>query len=364
MSAGPQQRPNNIINRISFPPTGGGLIYFTLEVRDNVIDVNPTPGGPSPIGDASTPPPLYPAMVRFSNDALEGIDALGDFPWFQTNNIVPDILSFEEKNKTVPIVSPASDEMIKHYAVWTPFEQFDQQLSTGIGSFDVYVIDTAQWMLIYNHTVTFRATTWNKTRDEALNEFRGLAGTTGYEFMNDPDLMAVDFLDNLGNPWPSLPDALTVRALAEGGGSWHVEPGTPQFVYGRRTVGYWVLNLGLVKKMLNEQNKDAKSFRFDIRMPKKNGLRWKMEAGVIPQGFNKGVSVNPTTKFPVFAQASEIVTCPDFFSLPPIKQGFGSNPNGTVDVEVFFQTKDAQGHTIPPTLTMDDATSGGGGGEG
>lgn len=356
MSAGPQQRPNNIINRISFPPTGGGLIYFMLDIKDNIAEITPT----QLEGNASTAPPLYPAVIRFGDDAKPNINALGDFPFFQTNNIVPDVLSAEEKQKTVPIESPATEDMIKHYAGWTPFEMYDQEIRTTIGSFDLYVIDTAQWMLIYNHVVTFRATAWNYTRDQALAQFQGLAGSTGYEFMNDPSLMGVDFLDNLGNPWPPLPDALTVRALAEGGGSWHVEPGHPEFAYGRRTVGYWVLNLGIVKKMLNDQNKSAKDFKFNIRMPKKNGVKWKVQAGVIPQGFNKGVQINPTTKELVFAQASEVVYCPDPFSLPPIKKGYGENPNGQIDVIVTFQGKDAQGKATPPHVELLDATNGGG----
>lgn len=342
---GPQQRFPNHIVRISFPRPGG-IVYFWYRYNYGVIN-DPAHSGQKVGSENTALTSPFDATFDFSSTLLE-LDNFGILGLYPTT-VVPDELSREIRVLNVPLVNPITLNMLKKYAVFAPPPApYDKIYATAVPAFDVYVIDTAQFTGIYNHMNTFRVTPWTWTRDQALNFFKGSGLLPG----QDPNLVGVDFLDNFGNAWPSLPNPITVNALAEGGGSWHTEPGSAGTAHGREGAGCVILNLGLLRLLVPKADRaDFKEFTFRVTIPKNAKIdEWELQASAYETGARLAFPVDAKNKpaWPDFGDAQTGIQ----------QAGAASHVDVTVKYGRFVNNV-----RVPPSVEF-STVSGGGSSEG
>lgn len=331
---GLQQQFNNIITKISF--AGGGLVVFAIKWNAGYSDDTP------PHGNLISPPAMPNIRFDFSDSNLD-IDTFNIMDQGK-HNIVPDELDKKEKDKQVPIKNPVTLDMMAHYAAWTP-EPVDTKTTTTPGKpTETWIWDLASYQLVYAHHITSRITP-PLSRDDALAQFKGLIGSTGYEGL-DPELMGViieqvfTFINGVpifpehDPPTPPSQEGWDFYAAVQPNG-WlgHLEdtPGTPG--YGRLTFGYWIMNLGLIKKLLPKKDRgDVKTLKFKIKFPDddQKGVAWEVRAAAVPFVVQKSFPIMTSPK--ADKGFLDVKKAED----PQVKTGADPKGGGEIEVEITF----------------------------
>lgn len=361
---GPQQRFPSHIVRISFPKPGG-LVYFFWRYNYAIIK-DPSSGAPptARVGTASAQLPApYDVTFDFSDSELdlENFHMFADAPYTLLGKDLPaNILS---ANPPITVVNPVTLNMLKKYAIFSPATGiYDLSLTTPVAGFDVYVVDRAQWTMTYNHHVTFSLSPV-MTKEEAINQFKSLAGTTGYEGITDTSLIGVDLTDIFGNSL-LVPSPLFFSMAAGGGWEYHTEPSGGSNAYGRESGTGMIFNLGLLKSFVKQSERGTKEYNFKMTFAKKNEMQ---AVELFAETFETGQRLN----FPVDAKKRPTWDTwfpPESFTIHPftdvngfVKLGSVAS-NQTANVKITLATTNVQGQRVPPFTEI--SLSGSGGGEG
>lgn len=235
---------------------GGGLIYFRIAQRYE-----------------SDKPKLDPLAL------VEGL------PWASFNAF--DLVGGKKDPQGSPledvdIEDPVTDQMLSKYLYWAQHEKRTvSRVTSTTPDHPFYIVDTANWTLVYDHHITSRITEI-MSEDAALAQFRGLIGSPGYEGL-DPDKMGValinpTFQEISVNP----PDAYFWGGVAAGW-AYHTEilPGNEVTTYD--DVISIIFNLEKLQRDLASGGSLPKTVEFTITPPTtigepKGRLTWWVQA--------------------------------------------------------------------------------------
>lgn len=186
---GPQQRPPSTITKISFPSLGG-LVF--LRVTSFWL------------GNKIAPQPVA------------RVEGLPWQPWniFEDRQLEDEDAKKDAKVAAEPIRNPVTALMLRRYKYWPPRPNQKLNGTQTSPSFHIFVLDKASWNLVYAGHITSRQTA-PMTRDEALAQFKGLIGSTGYEGL-DPDKMGVGVFTNTFGEYTQS----ELEAIVAGGYGW------------------------------------------------------------------------------------------------------------------------------------------------
>lgn len=235
---GPSQRfPANIV-RISFPQIGG-LVFFRVAQR----------------WDGDVVPVAAKALVKGlpwpDFDMFEVVDGVRD----------PD----GTPRDSVPVDNPVTENMLTKYRYWAQYPKVSADHNSVLPASDTYVLDEAEFTLIYNHVATGRVHPL-ATRDEALAYFRGPGLIPG----QDPDLVGVGFLTNTWQEIVVNPPSDEFWAFVAGGAAtYHIETTPPITIHKRDEAAVVVFNLAkLFKDVPNGPNgKKPAQVKFTVDLP-------------------------------------------------------------------------------------------------
>lgn len=255
--AGPAQRFNSNIIKISFPSIGG-LIWFRVAQRWEGDVVGPA-----------------------AKALVEGLP-WDDFDMFSgLHGEDPD----GTPEESVPVGNPVTDKMISKYLWWSHRTPVHNDGSVTLPSIETYVIDTANYIEIYNHTVTNRLYPV-APRDVALAYFKGPGLLPG----QDPDLVGVQlgFGDDL-----TVPSPLFFIFAAEAGWTYHIETSTGT-AHKSDDAANVIINLAkLFRDVPNDPvtGKKPAKVEFTITIPKKatsaGKLQWWIQAAAFKSKLTK-----------------------------------------------------------------------------
>lgn len=320
---GPRQRfPGNII-RITFPSIGG-MIYFRVAQRFS--------------GDIPAPTPTA---------QVEGL------PWdaFNMFNVVggkkdPD--GTPKDPESVSIDDPVTDHMLSKYLYWAqhPAKSL-ARVTNSTPPTDFFVIDTANWVLVYNHMITARQTT-PMTKEAALAQFKSLVGSPGYEDL-DPDLMGVGIFTNTGEEFTQ--DMLIEGAAINPGWSGHYETLPGSTVTETDNVASIIINTGkLFRDVPNGGDGKKPAFiDFTVRPPSnslvpsgRGRLQWWIQAEAFKDSITKPEDGGPKYSegerrdFPVRDTSSPVSGIPSAttrnLDIPDVTRAWVDFPNDTSDI--------------------------------
>lgn len=340
---GLQQQFNNIITKISF--AGGGLVVFSFKWNAGYLDETPPKGG------LRTPPTTPFIEFNFDDSTVD----INNFDIMSGDHkVVPDALDKKERDKVVPISDPVTLNMLSHYAGWTPKPPEIKTATTPGVALETWIIDTANFQLVYAGHITSRLA-GRVSRDQALAEFKGLIGSTGYEGL-DPDKMGViieqipqfdsqgHFLGYFADP-PFPPSAAGWAFWSQSGWTGHLDdtPGEPG--YGKLAFGYWIMNLSLVKLLMEKKNRTDKKFTFKVKLPAEAqlGVAWELRAQV--------VQFKDQRSFPILTSPVQDKGFLDTKKAKdPAAPASGTDPKngGEIEVEITFATKDPKAKDPTP----------------
>lgn len=337
---GPQQRfPSNII-RIAFA-AAGGLVYFHWEWKSE----STTPTAPADVD------PLF----DFANSFVDtpNVRLVSDAPISRL--AVP--MSKDEALRDVPVRDPVTVNMLPHYSMWTPenarpvYRKVETKSTPGD---DIYFVDTANWVLVYNHHITSRQTAV-MSRDAALAQYIGLIGTTGYEDL-DPTLMGVtlpEYYDGTQfREIPNFPDPLAFTIFALNGWTYHTEPGTPSTLTTSEGSANLILNLAQLRIMTQKSHQKDKTLEFNITIAKDKMIKsFQMEAQAVTLKDGPRFDKNTQTySFPVDSKLKP--TWPEWFDESAFVQGLSGSSSHTINVKITYAGRDSKGKDTPPMVEL------------
>jgi hypothetical protein len=339
---GPRQRfPSNII-RISFA-AAGGLVYFHWSWK-------------SVSGTATVPAAVDP-LFDFVNSFVDtpNLHLVSDSPVARL--AVP--MSKDEEKRSVPVRNPVTISMLPHYSMWTPENAktvYRKNESMSVPGGDLYFVDAANWVLVYNHHETSRETRV-MSREAALAEFVGLIGSTGYEGL-DASLMGVilpQYWDGFGlRDIPNFPDPLAFEIFAiTPGWMWHSEPGTGATTTKSEGAANLTLNLAQLRFMTQKSHQKDKTLVFNIKIPKDKmiaAFEMSAQAITLKDGprFDKKTQ---TYDFPVDAKLNP--TWPEWATEKVTVSGTSGVGDHTIKVTITYAGRDNKGKDTPPKIEME-----------
>lgn len=303
----------------------------------------------------------YDAQFDFSDSELElnNFGVFADYPYRLLGKNLPD--SILNANPSIEVTQPLTLNTLKKFAIFSPATGiYDFSITTTIAGFNIVIVDTAQWTMTYNHHVTFHLSPV-MTREAALNQFKGLVGSTGYEGL-DPDLIGVALTDIFGNDLP-VPSPLFYAMAAGGGWTYHEEPSGTSSAYGRESAGGMIFNLGLLKSFLKDNEKGATEWHFKVNFARQRDLQvMEFAAEAFETGERLSFPVSDK-KRPTWDSWGPPESTHEFEDESGFQINQPERQARTANVTITLGHRDAQGNRVPPDVEI-ELDSGGGGEEG
>lgn len=368
-SPGPRQIFLSKIIKLAFPETGGGLVYFTWKYNEGYFD-EPSPP-PTPRGLLPTAPSgPYGAIFDFSSSTVQIDGGSFDITSGRHDIIRPNLDPVLAK-KDIPVRNPITTDMLKKYAAWTPNgNPLNEMISSSTPGIDVWIVDSASWQLVYDHHNTSHLTP-PMSQAAAVELYKSLAGTTGYEGVTDVNKVGViieqvpHFINGVWDgtfadpPYPPSADGWSFWSGAPGWAG-HMQTGNVVQGHGRRGWSYWVINLQQIRKLMPKAKQKDPKFVFFIRMPRKGtGVKYELRAAVVA---GSGPALQQKD-FPIQTSPASEKNFPKNTNVVQDVRIVGDNPklNGYAKVTVYFQSKDSKGKLVPPRIEFDNQFGSGGG---
>lgn len=346
MQPGPRQVFPANITRISFPSVGG-LVFFRVTQKF--------------VGETKYTPPALKALVTGLPWAPFDMFALQD-------NVQADPQS---KLGLVTIKDPVTTDMLSKYLYWRPRPKVHQETFTDIPgtTFDIFVIDTAQWAPVIRHQIGFRQTTI-VTREEAIQQYINIFTQEGsIPSLFSANEVGVVVIDARGI---EITEQQFIQIAGQAGWTYHYEhPNTPPVkILSSIDTSLVILNLGkLYRDVPNDPTTRKKplEYKFKVRTPanphpqSKVTVDWTLEASAwTPTKETKPPKPKQRLSFPVKDVPPSGFMVADFPH--PDEGGFASAGLGTSEEEVEVTvTFGVAG--VPPKVKLSELTGGSGGGE-
>lgn len=209
------------------------------------------------------------------------------------------------------IVNPITIDMLGYYAVWTPSNSvppYRLEVTQPFGeATQIWVIDLAQWQLVYAGTITARGSPI-MTRDQAIAHFQS-------DPTLDPSKVGViiaQVYDENGNHDPPMPPSqegwtFWNNAAAESGWSGHLETTpAPAPRRGELDGANIIVNLAQLLSSMTPEQRSAGEFKFKIIPEPDSGVKQEIrmywitrpptEPGQLPEPLRTDYPVEPAER--------------------------------------------------------------------
>lgn len=232
--------------------------------------------------DPGAKDPREPQQLTGRYDAQVDIPGLSAFPILGSANAdVNHLATGGDKVLGGEVANPITIKMLEKWAIWQRADPFEKLYAKTTPGFDTWIVDTASWQLVYNAHITSRSTA-AMSKEAALNQFKGLIGSTGYEGL-DPNLMGVLIAQQyvvtsagvilIDPPYPPTPEGYAFwGSAASQGWSGHMENSGSTAGNGKEGAGIIFLNIPKLKALLPDSIKSQKTFEVKLRMGKNSKI--------------------------------------------------------------------------------------------
>lgn len=238
-----------------------GLVYLHFESYWGMTWVNADIDQRPDETDSSTP---RPDRYAWRIEDLPGVD-----PFYANDEIKikgPSVAS--RPDPQVPaIVNPVTSDMISYFAVWTPansippyIEQVQQEI---IPASQIWVVDRANWQLVYGGVIAGRA--HFGTRDEAMAYFQSDPTIVDHSKVGViiEQVLYQGVFQSPPNP-PSQDGWAFWNAAAAQGWAGHLEDVPAVKGYGELQAANLIINPALLTSSMTQEQRTAREFKFRI----------------------------------------------------------------------------------------------------